>query len=154
MDAMTAFNVLAAALESGDGPAPFASRDADIGTAIGGERLGGSVIEIPPGARAFPYHWEAAQEEWLLVLAGTVIVRTPGGEEELGAGDLVCFPVGPEGAHAMRNAAHEPCRIVMLSNRAPVNAVVYPDSDKVGLRTPWLRSNFRASDAVEYWSGE
>jgi uncharacterized cupin superfamily protein len=154
-ETMTSFNLDRAELEDyPDSPAQFAGRDADIGSAIGGEHLGGSLIEIPPGMRAWPYHWEAAQEEWLIVLSGAPTLRTPGGEEALAAGDVVCFPPGPEGAHALRNATAETCRVVMLSNRAEVNVVVYPDAAKVGVRTPWLRPNFPEHAGVGYWEGE
>ena len=152
---MTSFNLARAELrDDRESPEPFAARDADLGSAIGGKHLGGSLIEIPPGTRAWPYHWEAAQEEWLVVLSGTLTLRTPDGEEELSSGDVVCFPTGPEGAHGLRNASEEPCRLVMLSNRARVNTVVYPDSGKVGVRTPWMRPNFPEGAAVGYWEGE
>jgi uncharacterized cupin superfamily protein len=152
---VTSFNLNRAELEGDDdSPEAFASRGADIGWAIGGEHLGGSLIEIPPGKRAWPYHWEAAHEEWLVVLSGTPTLRTPEGEEELTAGDVVCFPTGPEGAHALRNASEEACRVVMLSNRAEVNVIVYPDAGKVGVRTRWLRPNFPEGVGVGYWEGE
>jgi uncharacterized cupin superfamily protein len=152
---VTRFNLNRAELEpDDDSPEDFASLGADIGAAIGGEHLGGSLLEIPPGTRAWPYHWEAAHEEWLVVLSGAPTLRTPEGEEELIAGDVVCFPVGPEGAHALRNASGGPCRVVMLSNRAKVNVIVYPDAGKVGVRTPWLRPNFPQDAAVGYWEGE
>src|SRR3954470_18362604 len=136
------------------GPPGFECRDTDIAPAIGGEHLAGSVIEIPAGRRAWPYHWEAAQEEWLIVLSGTPTVRTPGGEEVLEPGDVVCFVAGPDGAHQILNASQDACRVVMLSNSEPLNAIVYPDSDKVGVRTPWSSANFPQRAAVEYWAGE
>jgi uncharacterized cupin superfamily protein len=152
---VTSFNIHRAELEDDpDSPVQFGAREADIGSAIGGEHLGGSLLEIPPGFRAWPYHWEAAHEEWLVVLSGAPTLRTPEGEEELAPGDVVCFPVGPEGAHALSNASGEPCRVVMLSNRAKVNVIVYPDAGKVGVRTPWLRPNFLEDGAVGYWEGE
>jgi uncharacterized cupin superfamily protein len=152
---VTTFDLTTEDLEAGDGPPErFGVREADVGPAIGAAHLGGSVFEIAPGKAAVPYHWEAAQEEWLLVLAGTPTVRHPEGEDVLAPGDLVVFEVGPAGAHQVRNDAGEPCRVLMVSNRVDVNAVVYPDSGKVGVRTPWLRSNHRSADAVDYWDGE
>jgi uncharacterized cupin superfamily protein len=135
-------------------PEGFDVRDADLGAAIGAERLAGGLIELPPGRRAWPYHWEAAKEEWLIVLSGTPTVRTPEGDEVLRAGDVVCFPAGPEGAHQVRNDADAPCRVVILSDRASVNVIVYPDSGKVGVRTPWLRPNLPHDAALGYWDGE
>src|SRR4051812_27158122 len=88
-------------------------RAAIVDEPIGAQHLGGTLLEIAPGGRGWPYHWEAAQEEWLLVLAGTPTVRTPEGEEVLRPGDLVCFPVGPDGAHQVRNDGGEPCRVLM-----------------------------------------
>ena len=42
-------------------------------------------------------------EEWLLVLAGRPTLRHPEGEEGLEPWDVVFFPPGPGGAHAVRN---------------------------------------------------
>lgn len=137
-----------------DSPEAFGGRDADLAPALGAEHLAGSVIEIAPGRHAWPYHWEAAQEEWLLVLAGTPTVRTPQEREVLWPGDLVCFPAGPDGAHQITNGTDAPCRVLMLSNREPINVVVYPDSGKVGVRTPWRHGTFPEAAAVDYWEGE
>jgi uncharacterized cupin superfamily protein len=74
----------------------------------------------------------------------------------LRAGDVVCFPGSPDGAHTV----HGPGRVLMLSAERWPAVVVYPDSDKVGARAgPWGthdedRLNFRRQDAVDYWEGE
>jgi uncharacterized cupin superfamily protein len=54
-----------------------------FGPKIGATQLGATVYELPPGQSICPYHYEYPEEEWLIVLAGRVILRTPGGEEEL-----------------------------------------------------------------------
>jgi uncharacterized cupin superfamily protein len=122
--------------------------------ALGARHLAGSLYEIGPGRKGFPYHWEAAKEEWLIVLEGTPTVRTPDGERELRAGDLVCFPTGPEGAHQILNRSEERVRFIWLSNATEPNVVFYPDSRKIGVRTGELRFNFVEDDAVPYWTGE
>ena len=83
--------------------------------AVGGEALAAKVYELPAGESVCPYHYEY-EEEWLLVLDGTVIVRTPEGEEELARGDMVCFPPGPAGAHKATNRGEVVARIVMFSS--------------------------------------
>jgi uncharacterized cupin superfamily protein len=63
-----------------------------------------NLVVLELGQAVCPYHYEYA-EEWLIVLEGAVVVRTPEGQETAGRGDVVCFPVGPEGAHKVTNKA-------------------------------------------------
>jgi uncharacterized cupin superfamily protein len=134
-----------------DDPAGYESGYARIGPLVGGEGLGASVYVLGEGQAVCPYHWES-DEEWLLVLEGRIEVRTPEGEEEVGAGDLVCFPAGPEGAHKTTNRRPEPARILIFSTRKTPAIAGYPDSDKIGVWPPGKL--FRVSDAVDYWEGE
>ena len=118
--------------------------------------LGLSVYEIPPGQSLCPYHYEYGEEEWLLVLSGQATVRAPGGEETLGPWDLTCFPLGPEGAHEVRNDTGETIRVLMFSNVELPAATVYPDSDKVGIWTgnPDDDTMVRKSSKVDYFTDE
>lgn len=118
--------------------------------------LGASVYELGAGQWTYPYHYHHGVEEWLYVAAGAPTLRDEAGERELAPGDLVCFPSGPDGAHAVRG----PGRVVMFSGvpAAGVSSVsVYPDSDKVGVRPGGGgpdRLDFRRGDAVGYWEAE
>jgi len=67
--------------------------------ALGGELLGASLYELPSGQATFPFHWHWATEELLIVVASQVTLRTPDGERELNAGDVVPFPRGLAGGH-------------------------------------------------------
>jgi uncharacterized cupin superfamily protein len=128
---------------------------ASFGPSIGAERLGGSVYELDPGDSVSPYHYEGVEEEWLLVLSGTPTLRDPDGEHELAPGDVVCFRVGPDGAHKVTNRSNAVARVVMLSTM-PTNELsicVYPDSDKVGV-WPWPGKRLKLTDSVGYWDGE
>ena len=67
----------------------FRIRKTQIGDRLGAELIGGSVCEIDPGKRLWPYHLHHANEEWLIVLRGRPTLRTPEGERELeGRADL------------------------------------------------------------------
>jgi uncharacterized cupin superfamily protein len=113
------------------------------------------IYDLAPGQSSCPYHYEY-EEEWLLVVDGTVAVRTPAGEQTLERGDLVCFAAGPAGAHKIMNRSERPARTLMFS-RAQVPAVsVYPDSDKIGV-WPGDEENalvFRRGSAVPWSHGE
>ena len=86
----------------------FRIREAQVGPRLGAELIGGSVYEIDPGKKLWPYHVHHANEEWLVVLRGRPTLRTPEGERQLVEGDVACFPRGAAGAHQLRNATEEP----------------------------------------------
>jgi uncharacterized cupin superfamily protein len=122
----------------------------------GGELLGGTLYELPPGEATWPYHYELGCEEWLVVVSGRPTLRTEDGERALEPGDVAVFPSGPAGAHKLSNGTAEPCRVLLLSSKAPVAIVHYPDSGKVGL---WTHGDgylelLRTDAAVDYWDGE
>jgi uncharacterized cupin superfamily protein len=149
-------NVHRLALESDpSAPEGFCRRSAGFGPALGAGRLGGTVYELDPGESVCPYHYEGVEEEWLIVLAGAPVLRDPEGEHELTEGDVVCFRVGPDGAHKVTNRSDAIVRVLMLSTM-PVDTLsisVYPDSEKVGV-WPWPGRRLRITESVDYWDGE
>ncbi|HWK25902.1 MAG TPA: cupin domain-containing protein [Solirubrobacter sp.] len=126
-----------------------------FGPKIGAARLGASVYELPPGQALCPYHYES-DEEWVLVLEGSLTVRHPGGEDVLGPGDVACFPSGPDGAHKTTNHGTETVRLVMFSTRDQVAYAVYPDSNKIGVWTGRDDEHVlaRLGESLEYYDGE
>lgn len=77
---------------------------------IGGD--GDVPLRRHPG-ESLPCHYEYV-EEWLLVVDGAVVVRTPGGDQELRRGDLVRYPAGPEGAHQVANRSDVAARVMLF----------------------------------------
>jgi uncharacterized cupin superfamily protein len=154
---MKRFNLFDGELDQERDQPGFSWRAATLGPKLGAERIGASLYELQPGERSFPYHYEYGAEEWLLVVAGRPTLRAPDGEHELRAGDLLCFPEGPEGAHLIRNDTDEPVRVLIASTTGRPAAAVYPDSGKVGV---WTGNEadpariFRIDTAVDYWDGE
>jgi len=134
----------------------FRHRATAIGKRLGAELLGGSLYEIPPGEKTWPYHYELGCEEWLIAVSGRATLRGPDGERELAPGDVAVFPEGPAGAHQVLNRSEEPCRVLILSSKSPVAIVHYPDSAKVGL---WTESDgyqamLRSEPDLDYWEAE
>ena len=62
-------------------------------------------------------HMHYGVEEMFFVLSGTLTVRTPEGEEELSAGDVVYFPEGRDGLHTFSNPTDEPVRMLGISTK-------------------------------------
>src|ERR1043166_3934274 len=104
----------------------------DVAGAVGSTASVMFVYALAPGEASSPYHYEY-EEEWLLVVEGTVVVRAPDGEHALERGDLVCFPAGPAGAHRGMNRSDAPARTLLFSHRRGLAVSVYPDSDTIGV---------------------
>src|SRR3954452_18282449 len=126
------------------------------GPRLGARHTGASVYDVPPGQSVCPYHYEYAEEEWLLVVAGRPLLRTPEGGERLEPSDLVFFPIGREGAHEIRNDGSETVRVLMWSNVVTPSATAYPDSDKIGIWTGIREEDVIVprSSGVGYYHGE
>ena len=82
----------------------------DVARALGSSKTAMYIYDLRPGQTACPYHYEY-EEEWLLVIDGSIVVRTPEGERTLERGDLVRFPSGPSGAHKVVNRSDASARI-------------------------------------------
>jgi uncharacterized cupin superfamily protein len=136
-------------------PPAFTTGEAPFGKLAGGSDLTVRLYEIEAGSNLCPYHYEYV-EEWLLVIAGDVQVRTPTDTVSLKAGDLICFPKGPDGAHKVTATDAAPARVMMFSSSTTPSVCVYPDSDKLAV---WAGPNddfmFHRKDAgVGYYEGE
>ena len=127
----------------------------DVAGALGSSGTLMYIYDIAPGERQAPYHYEY-DEEWLLVVEGTPVLRTPDGERTLERGDMVCFAAGPAGAHQLINRSDSPVRALMFSSSRSPAVSVYPDSDKIGV---WPGNEaddlvFKRDSAVPWAEGE
>ena len=88
--------------------------------------LGATVYELDPGDFVV-YHFHHAWEELLVVLRGEPTLRAQEGERRLTEGDAVYFPLGPDGAHGVKNETDAPVRILMASTVSSPEVCEYPD---------------------------
>jgi uncharacterized cupin superfamily protein len=120
----------------------MALRDAArVGLLLRAERLDGTVVDVDPGEGSEPYHYIYGREQWLLVLVGTLALRHPQGEDPLGAGDVVCLPEGPAGAHRLLNRGQSVVRVLFVSTTGLPANVCYPDEH-------WLLRNRPDGDEI------
>jgi uncharacterized cupin superfamily protein len=142
---------------------PFTWRRAKVAKQAGGEKLGASVFDLPPGASTFPLHFQYANEELIIVLSGRPTLRDADSERVLEPGDVVACPTGPRGAHRLDNRTEEAVRVLIVSTMIAPEVSEYPDSDKVAaLSYPPGGDHaedataiiVRAEDEVDYLDGE
>jgi uncharacterized cupin superfamily protein len=90
-----------------------------------GGQLGITLYELSHGG-GIAYHFHHSREELLVVLRGTLTLRTPAGVREVNEGEVVLFPAGPDGAHGITKEGDEPARYLMVSTLVPGDASEYP----------------------------
>ena len=114
-----------------------------------------SVYELPPQKAAYPYHYHHKNEETFYILSGVGLLRTPEGEREVGAGELLFFPAGPGGAHKLTNLSEtENLVYIDFDVVHDIDIAVYPDSDKLGVWGMGINKLFPGSGNVDYYDGE
>jgi len=139
-------------------------RRKQLAAAAGGEALGASLYELPPGARSWPLHYHTSNEEAIYVLAGegrlrTAVDDTAADGHPVEAGDYVACPADERGAHQLVNTGESPLRFLAISTMNDPDVAVYPESGTVGTfvgRPPGGEGDesptfYREDDAVDYW---
>jgi uncharacterized cupin superfamily protein len=134
----------------------FHCRRARLGLQTGVDRVGASLWELPPGMAAYPYHFHLTEDEIVILLEGTLRLRTPDGWRDLEEGEVVGFPAGEAGAHQLVNRTDTTARFLAVSNSGATEAVVQVDADKIGIfeRAPGgggIREWYRRGDEVPYF---
>lgn len=108
-------------------------------------------VTLPAGAIACPYHAHSAQWEMFVFLEGRGRVRIPGGEREVGAGDVVLHPPGE--AHQLTNIGEGELVYFIIADNPLNESCYYPDSDKWTLPRNLGGGAFRGTKA-DYHDGE
>jgi uncharacterized cupin superfamily protein len=126
-------------------------RGTRVGAAAGAQDLGCALYELDPGGQAAPYHMHYANEELLILLDGTLELRTPDGVREVSTGAVAAFPAGPTGAHRLRNVSNRPARYLMVSTmRFPEVAEQLDTGTILAMKSPADGWAFPAASAGDY----
>jgi uncharacterized cupin superfamily protein len=126
----------------------------------GNLQLGASLMELPPGAISYPFHYHCMNEEAIYIVSGTGTARIGEARVAVRAGDWIAYPAGPATAHQMINDGAVPLVYLMLSTKHPCEVVGYPDSNKIAAMAgtswdkPWIRQIVRSGESLDYWDGE
>lgn len=102
-----------------------------LGDAAGLTQYGVNLLRLPPGAWSSQRHWHVAQDEFIYVLAGEVVLVTNSGEEILRAGDSAGFPANEGNGHCLQNRSSGDVQILEIGTRIAADAAYYPDIDMV-----------------------
>jgi len=95
-------------------------------------QFGVNLLRLPPGQWSSQRHWHSAEDEFVWIVEGEVVLVTDEGETVLRAGDCAAFAAGePNGHHLQNRSAGEAVILEVGSRRRGEDECVYPDN---GLR--------------------
>ena len=122
-----------------------------LGDTLGLTKIGINRTTLAPGKVSSMCHWHTAEDEFLYVLEGEVVLRTTAGEQVLSAGMCAGFPAGTEEGHQLINRSARPAVYLEVSNRDAEDTVYYtdPDVDMVA-NPPHARGRFTHKDGTPY----
>ena len=133
---MTKIAISAAPVRKGsDYPPPFDEPCRDrirwaLGDAVGLTEFGVNLQELAPGGWSSQRHWHSAEDEFVWVVSGEVVLATDDGEAVLRAGDCAAFKAGVADGHHLQNRSTRTAIILEIGSRRPERDVVeYPDID-------------------------
>ncbi|MDP9013475.1 MAG: cupin domain-containing protein [Pseudomonadota bacterium] len=134
-------------------PAPFdvpcAARERQrLGDAAGLTDFGVNLLRLPSGVWSSQRHWHSAEDEFVYVLEGEVVLVTDSGEEVLRAGDCAGFKAGIKDGHHLQNRSALEAVLLEVGSRRPAeDEGEYPDLDMRFLKN---RAGYAHRDGMPY----
>lgn len=102
-----------------------------LSPALGLNDFGVNLVELPPGAWSSQRHWHSREDEFVMVLEGTLTLITDAGEQDLGPGMVAGFPKGVADGHHLVNRSDAPAVYLEVGSRDAADEADYPDIDMV-----------------------
>jgi uncharacterized cupin superfamily protein len=103
-----------------------------LGDAAGLDQFGVNLLRLPAGAWSSQRHWHAAEDEFVWVVEGEVVLVEEDGETVLVAGDCAGFKAGVANGHKIENRSDRDAVLLEVGSRRPTeDACDYPDIDMI-----------------------
>ena len=118
-------------------PDPFndiclGSRWQKLGDAAGLSDFGVNLVRLAPGKWSSQRHWHTAEDEFVWVLEGEVVMVDDAGEHVLRPGDACGWKAGDTNGHHLQNRTDKDAVYLEVGSRRPeTDGCDYPDIDMV-----------------------
>jgi uncharacterized cupin superfamily protein len=100
-----------------------------LGNAAGLTQFGVNLTTLKPGAASAQRHWHTAEDEFVYMLAGEVVLCEGGCEVVLRPGDAAGFKAGVTNGHCLMNRSGSDAVYLEVGTRAVHERAEYPDID-------------------------
>jgi uncharacterized cupin superfamily protein len=118
-----------------------------LGEAAGLKQFGVNLLRLPPGSWSSQRHWHRAEDEFVYIVAGEVVLVTDAGEQLMRAGECAGFPAGAPDGHHLQNRSASDALVLEVGSRRPDDEVFYPGIDLMYLPN---RGGFVHADGTPY----
>lgn len=105
-----------------------------LANAAGLTQFGVNICTIKPGSQSSQRHWHEAEDEFVYVLDGEVVLHEDGGETVLKKGEAAAWKANCGNGHTVINRSQREAVVLEVGTRAPRDRVVYPDVDMLLVR--------------------
>lgn len=100
-----------------------------VGNAAGLKNFGVNLTTLQPGACSALRHWHSAQDEFVYVVEGELVLCTEEGEQTLQAGEMAGFAAGKANGHQLINRTETAAVYLEVGDRTRPDYVDYPDEN-------------------------
>jgi uncharacterized cupin superfamily protein len=104
---------------------------AALGDVVGLTQFGVNLTRLKPGAASALRHWHEAEDEFVYVLAGEIMLIEDGGATLLRPGDAAGFKAGVVTGYHLVNRSQRDAVYLEVGTRAKRERAHYPDVDLV-----------------------
>lgn len=123
----------------------------DLGDAAGLTQYGVVVAVLHPGATSSLRHWHSAEDEFVWMVEGELVLVQDAGETILRAGDAAGFRAGDPDGHRLLNRSDAAARYLVIGTRMAGDVCTYADVDMV-FRTEMGRFTRQDGSPLEGWT--
>ena len=102
-----------------------------LGNAVGLDQFGVNLTTLKPGAWSALRHWHEAEDEFIYMLEGEVVLCEDGGETVLRPGDAAGWKANAGDGHCLVNRSSWDAVYLEIGTRAKRDRVEYPDIDLI-----------------------
>jgi uncharacterized cupin superfamily protein len=124
----------------------------NLGKRVEAKHLAFDVRKLNPGCLSFPYHFHRNAEELMIIISGSLAMRSPLGFHVILQGETVFMEKGASGAHQFYNHTSLPCSYLDVKTLLGLDIVEYPDSGKIMISP--TGEAFDKKSQVDYLKGE
>jgi uncharacterized cupin superfamily protein len=103
-----------------------------LGDVAGLDQFGVNLLRLAPGVWSSQRHWHTAEDEFVWVVSGEVVLVEEDAETVLRAGDCAGFKAGVPNGHQIQNRSNAEAVLLEIGTRAPAaDHSDYPDLDMI-----------------------